>query len=180
MKELLTKENLEYIEIAKEIAEKYIKPISAELDREQRFPWEIIRELQKAGLMGVWIPKDYGGLGAGVLNMCLVVEELSRACGGVGVAYAVTALGSFPIILAGTEEQKHKWLPDVAQGKKLIAFGLSEKDAGSDVSSLKTKAAKSDNSYIINGDKKWTTNGDASEIYIVFATTDPDKGARGI
>lgn len=95
MKELLSKENLEYIARAKEIADKHVKPIAAELDREQRYPWEIIKELQKADLMGIWIPKEYGGVGAGVLNLCLVVEELSKACGGVGVAYAVNALVLF-------------------------------------------------------------------------------------
>lgn len=180
MKELLSKENLEYIERAKEIADKYVRPVAAELDREQRYPWEIMKELQKAELMGVWIPKEYGGSGGGVLNMSLVVEELSKACGGVGVAYAVNALGSFPIILSGTEEQKRKWLPDIAKGNKLIAFGLSEIEAGSDAGSLKTRAVKDGNSYIINGDKKWTTNGGAADLYTIFCLTDPEKGTRGI
>lgn len=180
MKELLSKENLEYIERAKEIADKYVRPVAAELDRQQRYPWEIMKELQRAELMGVWIPKEYGGSGGGVLNMCLVVEELSKACGGVGVAYAVNALGSFPIILSGTEEQKRKWLPEIAQGKRLIAFGLSEIEAGSDAGSLKTRAVKDGDSYIINGDKKWTTNGGAADLYTIFCLTDPEKGTRGI
>jgi len=180
MKELLSRENLEYIAKAKEIAEKHIKPLAAEMDREQRYPWEIIKELQKADLMGVWIPKEYGGLGAGVLNLCLVAEELSKACGGVGIAYAVNALGSFPILLAGTEEQKQKYLPDIAKGKKLIAFGLSELDAGSDTTNLKTRAVKDGDSYIINGNKKWTTNAGAADIYSIFCVTDPVKGTRGV
>ncbi len=180
MKELLSKENLEYIEKAKEIADKYVRPVAAELDKEQKYPWDIIKELQKAELMGVWIPKEYGGKGGGVFNMCLVVEELSKACGGVGVAYAVNALGSFPIILAGTEEQKKKWLPEIARGNKLIAFGLSEKEAGSDAGSIKTRAVKDGDYYIINGDKKWTTNGGAADLYTIFCVTEPEKGTRGI
>ncbi len=178
MKELLSKENLEFIEKTKEIADKYVRPIAAELDREQKYPWEIIKELQKANLMGVWIPKEYGGLGAGVLN--LVIEELSKACGGVGVAYAVNALGSFPIILGGTEEQKKRWLPDIAKGNKLIAFGLSELEAGSDAGSIKTTAVRDGDYYIINGDKKWTTNAGAADLYTIYCVTDPTKGTRGI
>lgn len=180
MKELLSRENLEFIERTKEIADKYVRPIAAELDREQRYPWEIIKELQKADLMGVWIPKEYGGLGAGVLNLCLVIEELSKACGGVGVAYAVNALGSFPIILGGTDEQKQRWLPDIAKGKKLIAFGLSELEAGSDAGSIKTTAVREGDYYIINGDKKWTTNAGAADLYTIYCVTDPTKGTRGI
>ncbi len=131
MREILSELNHSYIEKAKHIADTYIRPVAMDLDLDQTYPWEIIRELQKADLMGVWIPKEYGGGGGGVMNLCLVVEELSKACGGVGVGYAVNALGSFPIILGGSEEQKLKYLPQIAGGEKLIAFGLSETDAGS-------------------------------------------------
>jgi alkylation response protein AidB-like acyl-CoA dehydrogenase len=110
--ELLSKENLKYRDQTREIAERYVRPIAAELDRTAEYPWPVVRALQEAGLMGVWIPKEYGGHGAGILNLCLVVEELSKACGGVGVVYAVNALGSFPMILGGTEEQKKKYLPE--------------------------------------------------------------------
>ena len=119
MDELLTKENLEYRGMAREIADKHVRPIAAELDRTAEYPWAVVRALQDAGLMGVWIPKEYGGRGGGVMNLCIVVEELSKACGGVGVTYAVNALASFPIIVGGTEEQKQKYLPDIAQGKTL-------------------------------------------------------------
>jgi len=112
--------------------------------------------------------------------MCLVVEQLSRACGGVGVAYAVNALGSFPIILGGTEEQKQKYLPDIAKGKRLISFALSEKPSGSDAGSLRATALKDGDHYVINGEKKWNTNGGQATIYTVYALTDPDKGIRGI
>lgn len=180
MDELLTKENIYYRDLTRGIAEKYVRPVAAELDRTGEYPWTVIKALQEAGLMGVWIPKDYGGAGAGVLNLCIVVEELSRACGGIGVTYAVNSLGSFPIILGGTEEQKKQYLPDIATGKRLIAYALSEKLAGSDAGSLKTQALKDGESYVLTGDKKWTTNAGAANIFTVFATVNPDRGTRGV
>ncbi|MEK7866954.1 MAG: acyl-CoA dehydrogenase family protein, partial [Planctomycetota bacterium] len=110
MKGLLDAKNDDYVARAREVAEKYIRPVAAELDEKEEYPWSVMAKLQEYGLTGVWIPKEYGGKGDGVLNLCLVVEELSRACGGVGVVFAVNALGSFPIIVGGTEEQKHKFL----------------------------------------------------------------------
>ena len=180
MDELLDKTNLEFRERARHIADTVVRPIATELDRDNKYPWPVIEALKKEGLMGVWIPEEYGGLGAGVLNLCLVVEELSKACGGVGVAYAVNALGSFPIILGGTEEQKRKWLPSIAAGDTLMAFGLSELKAGSDAASLKTQAVKDGDHYVINGDKKWNTNGGAATLYTVYCVTKPPGGARGI
>ena len=180
MKELFTKKNLEYIERTKEIADKYVRPVATELDRDQTYPWEIVKKLQEAGLMGVWIPKEYGGEGDGIRNLCIVIEELSKACGGVGVAYAVNALGSFPITIHGTEEQKQRWLPAIAKGEKLVAYGLSELDAGSDAGSIKTRAERNGNFYTINGDKKWTTNAGAATIYTIYCVTNPEKGTRGI
>ena len=180
MDELLTKENRHYRDLARSIAEQYVRPVAAELDRTGEYPWNVIKALQEARLMGVWIPKDYGGEGAGVMNLCIIVEELSRACGGVGVTYAVNALGSFPIILGGTEEQKKKYLPDIAAGTKLVAYALSEKGAGSDAGSLKARAEHVGDHYVINGDKKWTTNAAAANVFSVFATVNPDRGTRGV
>jgi butyryl-CoA dehydrogenase len=180
MKELLPKKSQEYMEQARHVAESAVRPVAAELDRTREYPWSVVEALREADLMGLWIPEEYGGRGAGVLDLCLVVEELSRACGGVGVAYAVNALGSFPIIVGGTEEQKQKWLPQVASGEKLIAFGLSEKASGSDAGSLRTAAVREGDDYVINGDKKWNTNGNAAGLYTVYASTRPDRGHRGI
>jgi len=180
MDELLDKTNLDFRARARHIAETVVRPIAAELDRDNKYPWPVIEALKKDGLMGVWIPKEYGGLGAGVLNLCIVVEELSRACGGVGVAYAVNALGSFPIILGGSEEQKHKYLPLIATGEKLISFGLSEKESGSDASALKTAAVRDGDHYVLNGDKKWNTNGGAASFYTIYAITRPPGGVRGL
>lgn len=178
--DLLTPEQREIKQRAREVAEKYVRPVAAELDRTGQYPHEIMKKIVDYGLMGMWIPKEYGGGGKGVFELCLIVEELSRACGGVGVGFAVNALGSFPIILGGNDDQKERYLRDVASGKKYIAFALSEKESGSDAGSLKTKAWKDGNDYIVDGDKKWTTNANAADIYTVFANTNPEKGTRGI
>ncbi len=180
MTELLPPRTQEYKARAREVAEKYARPVAAELDRTGEYPWSVIQALKDYDLMGIWIPKEYGGHGAGVLDMCVVVEELSRACGGIGVAYAVNALGSFPIVLGGTEEQKQTYLPAVAKGEKLIAFGLSEKWSGSDAGSLIATAEKDGDSYVINGQKKWNTNGGVASLYTVYAATDRTRGTRGI
>ena len=180
MDELLTKDNIYYRDLSRSIASSHVQPIAAELDRTGEYPWSVINALKEQGMMGVWIPKDYGGAGAGLLNLCIVVEEISRKCGGIGCTYVVNALGSLPIVLAGTEEQRKKYLPDIASGKKLIAFCLSEKSAGSDAGSLKAHAEREGDDYIINGDKKWTTNGAAASIYSVFATVNPERGTRGV
>ncbi|MDD5564100.1 MAG: acyl-CoA dehydrogenase family protein [Thermoanaerobaculaceae bacterium] len=179
MKELLGAKTQEYQAKAREVAEKYVRPVAAELDRTGEYPWSVIAALKEYDLMGIWVPKEYGGHGAGVLDMCIVVEQLSRACGGVGVAYAVNALGSFPIVLGGTEEQKRRYLPAITTGEKLIAFGLSEKASGSDAGSLRARAVKDGDGYVVDGDKKWTTNANAATIYTVYASTNPDRGTRG-
>ena len=180
MRELLSEKSIEYMDRAHEVAEKYVRPAAAELDRTGEYGWEILEALKKYELTGVWIPEEYGGHGRGVLDLCLIVEQLSRACPGVGVAYAVNALGSFPIIVGGTDEQKQKYLPAVAAGEKLIAFGLSEKPSGSDAGSLRTTAIKDGDHYVINGEKKWNTNGGVASLFTIYALSDPDKGMRGI
>jgi butyryl-CoA dehydrogenase len=162
------------------VAERVVRPKAAHYDRVQEYPWEIKEQLCAAGLMGCWIPKEYGGGGGGVLDLCLVVEELSKACGGVGVLFAVNALGSFPLLLAGTDEQKKKYLPEIAAGRRLCAFGLSERGAGSDAGGLTARCEVSDDGLVLNGDKKWTTNGGAADIYTVFMVTDPTSMSRRI
>jgi len=177
---LLTPQNIEWRERAREVARRVVLPAAWRYDRLQEYPWEIKKALAEAGLMRVWIPRDYGGAGGGVLDLCLVVEELSRCCGGVGVLFAVTALGSFPIRLAGTDEQKAKYLPPIATGEKLVAFGLSEKGAGSDAGGMSCAARRDGDDWVLNGDKKWNTNGPAADINTVFAVTDPESKSRRI
>ncbi len=180
MDELLTKENREWRARTREVAERIVRPNAWRYDRRQEYPWDIQKALAEAGLFKVWIPKEYGGDGGGVVNLCIVIEELSRCCGGVGVLFAVNALGSFPILVGGTEEQKRKYLPGIAQGQTLIAFGLSEKNAGSDAGSMTTRAALEGDHYVIDGAKKWNTNGGVANLYSVFAVTDPDSKSRRI
>ena len=177
---LLTAKNHEYVERARAVAENAMRPVAAKYDAEQEYPWEVQRAIREAGLSGVWIPEEYGGEGGGVLDLCLVVEQFSRACGGMGVGYAVNALGSFPIILGGTDDQKKRWLPDIASGEKLISFGLSEKDAGSDAGGMQTRAHKDGDEYVLNGEKKWNTGGAVASLNTIFAVTEPGRGARGI
>jgi alkylation response protein AidB-like acyl-CoA dehydrogenase len=180
IRELLSKQNIDFMERAREVAERHVRPLAVKHDVEQTYPWEFQKAVKEAGLSGVWIPKEYGGAGGTVLDLCLVVEQISRACGGMGVAYAVNALGSFPILLGASEEQKQRWLPGIASGDKLISFGLSEKDAGSDAGSMITKAEKDGDHYVINGEKKWNTGGAVASLNTIFAVTQPGRGARGI
>ncbi len=179
MEHLLPKSTLALRERAREVARKFVLPNAWKYDRLQEYPWEIKQALADAGLMKVWIPKEYGGEGGGVLDLCVVVEELSRCCGGTGVLFAVNALGSFPILIAGTDEQKQKHLPPIATGEKLIAFGLSEKNAGSDAGGIQCRAEPDgEGGYVINGEKKWNTNGPAADLNTIFAVTDPASKSR--
>jgi len=180
MAPLISPETQRWQERAREVAERSVRPLAAKYDRMQEYPWEIKQALAESGLMGVWIPKEYGGAGGSILDLCVVVEELSKACGGVGVLYAVNALGSFPLLVGGTDEQKRRYLPQLARGEKLIAFGLSEKFAGSDAGGMRCRATQDGGSWILDGEKKWNTNGGAADIYTVFAVTDPNSRSRRI
>lgn len=175
----LTEEQKMIKDLARQIAEKHILPVRAELDETGEFPWEIMKTLAQADMFRVFIPSEYGGLGTGTLELCLVIEELSRVCLGVSTTYAANALGTYPILLFGTEEQKRKYLPDIADGKRLVAFALTEPNAGSDAGGIQTTATKDGDYYILNGRKQWITNGGEAEIYTVIALTDKSKGARG-
>ncbi len=166
-------------DLVKEIAQEKVAPLAAELDEKGEFPWELIKLFAESDLFALFVPEEYGGLGKGVLDLCIVVEELSKACAGVSVTYAASALGTYPIILFGSEEQKKKYLPAIAKGEKLTAFGLTESDAGSDAGGIRTAAVRDGDYYILNGNKQWITNGGEAEIYTVIALTDRAKGSRG-
>lgn len=176
----LTDEQQMIIETAREIAQKKILPVREKYDHEGIFPWDVVKSMAEADLCGLYIPEEFGGFGGGVMELCLCVEELSKVCGGISLAMAATALGTFPILLFGSDAQKKKYLPPIASGEKLAAFGLTEANAGSDALGMRTTAVKDGDYYILNGTKQWITNGENAEIYTVLAKTNPDKGARGI
>lgn len=176
---LLTEEQKMIKELARQIAEEKIKPVAAEYDEKEEFPWPIVKVLAESDMFGIYIPEAYGGTGGGVLDLAIATEELSWGCGGISLAYAATGLGTFPILLYGNEEQKKKYLPEIAKGRKLAAFALTEAEAGSDAGSIRTTAKKNGNSYVLNGTKQWITNAGEAEIYTVVAMTNKSKGARG-
>src|SRR3989338_6904541 len=176
---LLTEQQIMTRDLAKQIADEKIRPVAAHYDETEEFAWPIMKILADSDLFGVYLPEQYGGLGGGILDMCLVTEELSKACGGIALGYAGTGLGTLPILLHGSEEQKKKYLPDIAAGRKLAAFCITEAEAGSDAGSIKTTARKEGDKYILNGTKQWITNAGEAEIYTVIALTDKAKGVRG-
>ena len=165
--------------MARTIAEERILPVRAALDEKEEFPWAIMKDLADTDMFRVFIPEEYGGLGGGCLELCLVVEELSRVCPAVAVSYASSLLGSFTLLEYGNEEQKQKYLPDIASGKRLAAFAVTEAEAGSDIGNIKTTAARTDEGYVINGTKQFITNGGEADLYTVIALTDKARGARG-
>ncbi len=166
-------------DLARQIAEEKIVPVRAELDETGEFPYEIIKVLAQSDMLGLFIPEEYGGLGKGCLELCIAVEELSRACVGVSTSYAANALGTFPILLFGSDAQKKKYLPDIAAGKRLVAFGLTEANAGSDAGGIQTTARPDGDEYVLNGTKQWITNGGVADIYTIITITDKSKGPRG-
>jgi len=175
----LTEEQRNIRALARRIAEEKVVPVRAELDETGTFPWDIMKTCAETGLFGVSIPEEYGGMGGGSFENCIVVEELSTACLGVSVSYAASLLGAYPILLGGSEAQKKKYLAEIASGKRLGAFALTEANAGSDAQGIRTEATKAGNDYILNGTKQWITNGGEAEIYTVIAMTDRKKGGRG-
>ncbi len=179
MNYFLGEEQLMIKDLARQIADDKVMPIRAELDEKEEFPWEIMKILAQSDFFGINIPEEYGGMGLGGFEFTLAVEELSRACLGVSTSYAANALGTYPIMLYSTEEQKKKYLPDIASGKRLVAFALTEANAGSDAAGVQTTAQLDGNEYVLNGTKQWITNGGEAEIYTVIAITDKNKGARG-
>ena len=176
----LTEEQRMIKDLARRITEELIIPKRAELDEKEEFPRDILKACGEAGLYAACIPEEYGGTGGGVFENCIIVEELSKGCLGVSTSFAATFLGSYPILLFGSEEQKKKYLTKVAKGELICAFALTEPEAGSDVTNVKTRAVRDGDYYVINGTKQWITNGGEADLYTVIAVTDPRKGPRGM
>jgi len=179
MNYFLSEDQMEIREIARKVAEEKIKPVRAKYDEENSFPWEIVEVFKQTDLFAVLIPEEYDGISGKVEDLAIVTEELSRVCGGIGLAFGATGLGLYPILISASEEQKQKYLTQIANGEKLAAFALTEANAGSDAGALETTADKDGDFYVLNGTKQWITNGGEADIYTVFAMTDKSKGARG-
>ncbi len=177
---LLSEELVEIKNLARQIAEEKIKPVRQQYDETGEFPYEIMNYIAKSDLFRVFIPEEYEGMGFGITGMSLATEEFSRVCAGIALGYAGTGLGTMPIILFGSEEQKRRYLPQIAEGKRLAAFGLTESDAGSDASNIKTIAKKQGEYFYLNGTKQFITNGEVADIYIIIANSNPEKGIRGL
>ena len=176
---LLTDEQKMIKDLAHKIAEEKIRPVAAKYDISEEYPWEVLKVMGESDMFGLFIPEEYGGFANSTMNLCLATEEFSRACGGIAVCYAASALGTIPIVLFGSDEQKKKYLPALASGKRVAAFAITEPEAGSDASAIKTVAKKAGDHYVLNGLKHFITNGGDAETYVVIAMTDKTKGARG-
>src|SRR3954454_17960606 len=176
----LTEEQKALRALAREFAEKEIRPKAAEYDEHQTHPVDVIAKAHDLGLMNPHVPQEYGGLGLSVLEGVLMGEELSWGCSGISVSIIGNSLGAAPVIIAGTEDQKRKWLPPLLESPLICSFGLTEPNAGSDVSGIQTTAVRRGDEYVINGSKMFITNAGHASWLIVFASTDKTKGHRGL
>src|SRR6266700_1600172 len=176
----LSEDEQTLIEAIREIALERVAPRAAEIDHTGEFPWDMKELLSQQDILAMPFPTEYGGIGASELAVVMAIEELSRNCGTTGLILAVQQLGSLPIILAGNEEQKRKYLPPLASGEWLAAFGLTEAGSGSDAAAMKTFAVRSGDKYMLNGSKRFITNGGLAQVNSIFAITDPKAGTRGI
>jgi len=175
----LTEEQLEIKEIARKVAEEKIKPVRAKYDKGHEFPWEIVEVFKQTDLFAVLVPEEYDGISGKVVDIAIITEEFSRVCGGIGLSLGGSGLGMYPILISGSEEQKQKYLPKIANGEILAAFALTEANAGSDAGGMETTAVRDGDHYILNGTKQWITNGGEADLYTVFVLTNKAKGARG-
>ncbi|HKG57844.1 MAG TPA: acyl-CoA dehydrogenase family protein [Candidatus Limnocylindrales bacterium] len=170
----LTEEQAMLRDAVKVLADERIAPRAAEIDRTAEFPWDVKELLASHDILGLPFPAEYGGLGGELLTVCLAIEQISRACATSGLILAVQELGALPILLAGTDEQKQRWLPDLAAGKTLAAFALTESEAGSDAASARTRAVRDGDDYVIDGAKRFISQGSVADIVTLFAVTDAD------
>ncbi len=180
MRYFLTEEQQMIVDICRQVVDEKIIPVRAELDEKEIFPRDIIKEIGGSDLFRLFVPEKYEGMGSGIFEVCLATEELSRGDLGIATTFAASGLGIIPIVIAGNETQKKKFLPPAAGGNKLAAFGLTEAEAGSDIGNIKTTAERNGDHYILNGTKQWISNGGEADIYTIFAMTDPAKGVRGM
>jgi alkylation response protein AidB-like acyl-CoA dehydrogenase len=176
----LTDEQRQLRDLVRQIARERIEPCAASVDESETYPGEPLKVLAEQGVMGLWIPEAYGGTGLDVTAFCLAVEEIAHACASTAVIFLVQFAAGYPLVLAGTEDQKRRYLPRLAAGDITTAFSLSEPGAGSDAASIATIAVRKSDRYVLNGTKMWVTNGSHAGVLTVFATVDRALGKRGI
>ncbi len=176
----LSEEHQALRESVRALADDKIAPRAAEIDETAEFPWDVHEALAKADLTAVHIPEAYGGAGADAIATAIVIEEVARACATSSLIPAVNKLGTVPLLLAGSEERKQRYLPPVARGEAMFSYALSEPEAGSDAASMKLRAVRNSDGYVLNGVKRWITNAGISKFYTVMAVTEPGAGADGI
>jgi alkylation response protein AidB-like acyl-CoA dehydrogenase len=176
----LSEDEQAIIEVIREIAKEKVAPRAAEIDHKGEFPWDMKELLAQQEILAMPFPVEYGGIGSSELAIVMAIEELSRYCATTALILAVQQLGSLPIILAGNEQQKRKYLPKLASGEWMAAFGLTEAGSGSDAAAMQTFAVRKGDKYILNGSKRFITNGGLAQVMSVFAITDQTVGTRGI
>ena len=174
----LTDEQQAIQEEVRRFAENEIRPVASEYDEQEKYPYEVMDEAAEAGLLGPTIPLDYGGAGYSPVEAALITEELFAADPGIGLCVSSAGFGAESIIEFGTEDQKERWLPDVASGDAIMGSAISEPDTGSDVSSVSTRAERDGDEFVVNGNKMWITNGSVGDFYVVLCQTDPDASGR--
>ncbi|HBX24619.1 MAG TPA: acyl-CoA dehydrogenase [Desulfotomaculum sp.] len=167
-------------QIVSRMVEDKVAPRASEIDEKDEYPWDLKEIIAEQGLLGSGIPEEYGGTGAGLPSVCLIVEEIAKASASVSLIVAAQELGMMPILVGGSEEQKQKYLPGIADGDQIAAFALTEPNAGSDAGAVKTKAVREGDKYLLSGQKCFITNGSIADVFTVFATIDPKAGLKGL
>ena len=167
-------------DLARDFTRKEIIPKAEHYDRSGEWPWDIFNKARQAGLVNVNIPEEYGGIGASILDECIINEEMAYGCSGIQTALMLNQLAAWPVLLAGNDEQKMRYLPRLTEDGKVMSYGLTEPDAGSDVAGIKTTAVRQGDRYILNGAKTWITDAPVASYFIIFAKTDPDGGHKGM
>jgi alkylation response protein AidB-like acyl-CoA dehydrogenase len=176
----LTDEQREIRDLVRTLARERVAPRAAEIDKKAEFPWDMVELFREHDLLGLPFEEQYGGTGTGALMVLVAIEELSKVCATTGLIMAVQELGSLGIKLAGTDEQKERFLPRLASGEWLAAYALTEPGSGSDSAAMRTEALRDGDAYVLNGGKRFITNAGVAGLYVVFAKTDPEAGHSGI
>ena len=167
-------------DLARDFTRKEIISKAEHYDRSGEWPWDIFNKARQAGLVNVNIPEEYGGIGASILDECIINEEMAYGCSGIQTALMLNQLAAWPVLLAGNDEQKMRYLPRLTEDGKVMSYGLTEPDAGSDVAGIKTTAVRQGDRYILNGAKTWITDAPVASYFIIFAKTDPNGGHKGM